>query len=130
MTKEHRKNTRISCSIPVLLKFKGTIDFEIWGVMFDLSLGGFKVETISRISVNDEVLLSFKLGEGFEFEDVRGKVVHVSSRGGYFVVGITFAEGDIERERLRGGLFLLLKSDDEFTGKDALFPKISGELDK
>jgi hypothetical protein len=127
MTKEHRRNTRISCSIPVLLKFKGTVDFESWGVIFDVSLGGFKFETMSRVSENDETLLSFKLGDGCEFEDMRGKVAHVSPRRGYYVVGIAFREGDIDRERLRAGLFMLVRSDAEFSGQNLSLLNLSRE---
>ena len=108
MTKESRRNLRISCSIPVLLRFVSREPAEGWGTIYDISMGGIKLETRSPISDGETIFLSFVLGGDYVFENTRGKVVRVLEQNGYFIAGIEFYLL-MDRNHLREGLLSMLE---------------------
>ncbi len=108
MTKEYRSNIRFSASIPVLMRFYERENFEGWGVIYDVSLGGLQIETRFPVRDNELIHLSFTLGTDHVFEHALGKVMHVSSRNGYYVAGIRFGTA-VDKEQLRDGLYNILK---------------------
>lgn len=90
MTKESRKNLRISCSVPVLIRVTNGEPSEGWGIIYDISVGGIKLETRRELEGKGTVFLSFTLGQNFIFENTRGTVVRVTGSEGYFTAGIEF----------------------------------------
>lgn len=107
MTKEYRKSLRMSCSVPVILRFIARETRESWGTIYDISLGGLKLETRMPLTNGEMLFLSFVLGDNYLFENTRGTVVRVSSHDGYFTAGIQFSL-PIDRTHLRDGLHSLL----------------------
>ncbi|MHB9155398.1 MAG: PilZ domain-containing protein [Endomicrobiales bacterium] len=110
MSREYRKNVRISCSVPVLLRFTSGEPTESWGIIYDISLGGIKLETRRLLRAGEPVFLSFGLGEAFLFENTRGTVIRVSGMEGYYMVGIKF-DLVVDRNHLRDGLFSMIETE-------------------
>lgn len=103
MGKEARKTIRISCSIPALLRFPSGSIQDGWGVIYDISLGGIKLETRSPISKGDIVYVSFNVSDNLIFENMRGRAVRVLQEGVYFVVGVEF-DLAIDKNHLKEGI--------------------------
>ncbi|MBN1621428.1 MAG: PilZ domain-containing protein [Endomicrobiales bacterium] len=93
-----RRNYRIDCSIPVLLFCPAREKQESWGVIYNISMGGVKIETPLLLDKNEEVFLSFMVGKKFHFKRVRGTVIRVLLRGHTYEVGIKF--DSIENKQL------------------------------
>lgn len=108
MTKELRKSLRISCSVPVLVRFPARDQREGWGTLYDISLGGIKMETRTPLMPGETIFLSFILGDNYVFENTRGKVVRVVMQNGYYTAGVEFYLV-VDREHLRNGMHSLLE---------------------
>ena len=107
MGKELRKNLRISCSIPVLLRFVSRTPQEGWGTIYDISLGGIKLETRFHLEVGENIFLSFILGDNFIFENTRGRIIRIEEKDGYFTCGIEF-DHIVDKNHLKEGLYSIL----------------------
>jgi c-di-GMP-binding flagellar brake protein YcgR len=108
MTKERRRNLRISCSIPVLLRFPARDQREGWGTLYDISLGGIKMETRMPLVSGESIFLSFVVGDNYVFENTRGKIVRVVAQEGYYIAGVEFSLV-VDRDHLKEGLHSLLE---------------------
>jgi hypothetical protein len=86
----NRRNSRISCSIPVLLQIPDSNVFESWGIIFDISQGGVKIETPTELSRNQLIYLSFVVGNKYYFKNVQGLVIRVLLEGHSYLMGIKF----------------------------------------
>jgi hypothetical protein len=92
MTKERRRNERVSINLPVKWNgFTGHYEARIE----DLSLGGCFVTTIGRADVGEVVSLEIKLPSG-EWLQLRGEVVSYHEGIGYGVL-FSFLTNDEEQ---------------------------------
>ncbi|MFH1368725.1 MAG: PilZ domain-containing protein [Elusimicrobiota bacterium] len=108
MTKENRRSLRISCSVPVLVRVTKGEPAEAWGIIYDISLVGIKLETRKELENKETVFLSFTLGQNFIFENARGTVVRVSKNAGYSMVGIEF-DLAVDKNHLKDALVSLIE---------------------
>lgn len=108
MTIENRRNLRISCSVPVLLRVPKGEPAESWGIIFDISVGGIKLETRKQLESREPVFLSFTLGRNFIFENARGTVMRVTKNAGYYMIGIEF-DLLVDKNHLRDALVALIE---------------------
>lgn len=86
----NRRDSRISCSIPVLLHIPDANVIESWGVIFDISHGGVKIETPTELFRNQLIYLSFVIGKKYHFKNVQGLVIRVLLEGHSYLLGIKF----------------------------------------
>jgi hypothetical protein len=110
MSREIRKNLRFSCSIPALLRFLSGDPIDGWGVVYDMGLGGVKLESRRPLAMGDVVYLSFSLSARFSYDNVRGRVVRVFRRGYYTMAGVEF-DSDMDKENLREGIRTLIEEE-------------------
>ena len=108
MTIEQRRCMRISCSVPVLLRLTNGEPAESWGVIYDISLVGIKLETRRELEKNDTIFVSFELVNNFIFENTRGKVVRLFRSGGYLTIGVEF-DNIIDKNHLKDALHSMLE---------------------
>lgn len=108
MTIEQRRSMRLSCSVPVLLRVTNGEPAESWGVIYDISLVGIKLETRREFEKNDTVFVSFVLANDFIFENTRGKIVRLSASGGYLTLGVEF-DNIIDKNHLKDALHTMLE---------------------
>jgi hypothetical protein len=106
-----RKYERISCYIPILLRFLGNNPPDGWGVILDISLGGVKVETRTPIKDGQIVFISFSISDEFNFMNAKGIIRRVTQNGLYYVGGVTFVDS-IDKQHLQNALQLHLLSSD------------------
>jgi hypothetical protein len=106
MAQELRRNLRISCSIPVLLRFISRMPEEGWGMIYDISLGGIKLSTRSQLDTAESLFLSFIIGSDFNFENIKGKIMRADEDEGYFTYGIEF-DSSVDKVHLRDALFTI-----------------------
>ena len=99
MSLDLRKNSRVSCSIPALFRFPGEEPAESWGIVYDLSLGGAKVETRRSLRIGETVYVTFAVGEMLKFENIRTRVVWIVQKKGYFLAGVEF-DATVDRNYL------------------------------
>jgi c-di-GMP-binding flagellar brake protein YcgR len=107
MPQESRRNLRISCSLPVLLRFVSKTPEEGWGTIYDISLGGIKLETKNRLGVGESFFMSFIIGDNYNFENTKGRVVRVDEVDGFYTCGVEF-DLSIDKTHLRDALFGIL----------------------
>jgi hypothetical protein len=87
---ESRRNLRISCSVPALLYTPESKPQESWGVIFDISLGGVKIETPRYLKRGENVFLSFVVGRKYHFKKMKGSILRVLLKGHTYEIGIKF----------------------------------------
>jgi hypothetical protein len=81
---------------------------ESWGIIYDISIHGLKIETRRPIKKDDTVFLSFVIAVNNVFESVRGKIVHVEEKNGYYMAGVEF-DSVVDRNHLRDGLHAIIE---------------------
>ena len=106
-----RRHERISCFIPILLRFLGNNPQDGWGVILDISLGGLKIETRSPLSDGQVVFVSFSIADDFNFVNAKCMVRRMVQNGVYFMSGIRFVNS-IDKQHLLNALQLHLLSSD------------------
>ncbi|MBN1621334.1 MAG: PilZ domain-containing protein [Endomicrobiales bacterium] len=106
-----RKYERISCYIPILLRFLGGNPPDGWGVILDISLGGLKIETRTPLKDGQIVFVSFSISEEFNFINVKGVTRRIIQNGIYYNSGIRFVDS-IDKQHLQNALQLHLLSTD------------------
>ena len=108
MTIEQRRSMRISCSVPMLIRVTSGEPAEAWGIIYDISLVGIKLETRRELEKGETIFVSFELANNYIFENTRGKVVRVSKYGGYLTVGLEF-DLIIDKNHLKDALHSMLE---------------------
>ena len=106
-----RQYERISCYIPIMLRFLGNNPPDGWGVIQDISLGGVKIETRSPVRDGQIVFISFSLSDEFNFLNTKGIMCRVTQNGIYYTCGIRFVDS-IDKQHLANALQLHLLSND------------------
>jgi len=106
-----RKHERISCFIPILLRFLGNSPQDGWGIILDISLGGLKIETRTPISDGQVVFISFSIADDFNFVNAKCMSRRTVQNGIYYTSGIRFANS-IDKHHLLSALQLHLLSSD------------------
>ena len=99
----NRRDNRIKCSIPVLLQIPDASVLESWGVIFDISQGGVRIETPTELYRNQIIYLSFVIGKKYHFKKFQGLVIRVLLEGHSYLVGIKF-ESVKDKELLNGAI--------------------------
>lgn len=99
---------RISCSVPVLIRVTSGEPAEAWGIIYDISLVGIKIETRRELEKNDAVFVSFELANNFIFENTKGKVVRSSEYEGYYTIGLEF-DNILDKNHLKDALHSMLE---------------------
>ena len=110
-TQWRRQYERISCYIPILLRFIDTNPKDGWGLILDISLGGMKIETRSPVSDGQVVFISFSISEDFNFVNAKCLVKRVMQDGIYYTCGLRFLDS-IDKQHLYNALQLHLLSND------------------
>lgn len=109
MTRDQRKNLRIECLIPVLIRNPKIYPQEGWGIICDLSLGGVKLETRFRLTAGDVVYITFSMEKDYTFENLCSKVMHVGYHKGYSLAGVEF-DDSVDKSYLRDALSRMINS--------------------
>ena len=85
-----RRSLRVDCSVPVMLQIPGSKITESWGVIYDISHGGVRIETPTLLDRNQNIILSFVVAKKYHFKNLNGIVVRVLLEGHSYMVGIKF----------------------------------------
>lgn len=73
-----RRKTRIPCTTPVAVKLRGAV---LSGVSRDIGMGGLYVETSGNVSLDDEVVVSFRVpANAYALTVVRGRVAWINCK--------------------------------------------------
>ena len=90
---EKREYPRLSVTvIPLKMKIIDDKKEARHGIIKGIGAGGLGIEMQEQYDVDDLVLLSFILDQGYEFNDLKGKVVRVEKSIGCSIIGVQFVD--------------------------------------
>lgn len=110
MVFERRRHPRLSTIVPAVLKYQGTSQPDGWGLIYDISMGGLEFETRMQVKKGQNIYISFKISDNFDFKNIPAKIVRVESWEKYNFVGLEFNDR-IDRRHLADAMAHYLETD-------------------